>query len=238
MRRSIGTYWMLSVLAACTVPAVGGQTPPPGPGGAERPNIYEVPVPHVPAHGQESGFIEVSGHAVIEVDVDRASVSFAVETRSETANSAAEANANLMAEVIRAVRAGGFAGLDLETFGYSLRPEYRSGDNRARTIDGYTSLNNVRATISDVDAVGGVIDAAIGAGANRVASLSFSATDTDEARRRALAEAVGTARRQAEVIAASLGYSLGPPLEIRGGAQSPTPRSGLIVSASPFTPSK
>jgi len=69
-----------------------------------------------------------------------------------------------------------------------------------------------------------VIDVAIGAGANRVTSVSFYALDTEAARAEALAEAVRNARAEATVIAESLGYRLGPPLEVNGGAQRPVPR--------------
>jgi uncharacterized protein YggE len=130
-----------------------------------------------------------------------------------------------MDAVLRAIRESGFPGLVLETFGYSLRPEYSNNNNqRTREIVAYTVLNNVRATIEDVDAVGRVIDAAIGAGANRVAGISFFASNTEAARTEALAEAVRSARAEATVIAESLGYRLGAPLEINGGAARPTPR--------------
>jgi uncharacterized protein YggE len=115
-------------------------------------------------------------------------------------------------------------GLELSTFGYSLQPEYATDPSRVRTIAAYSVNNNVGATITDVDAVGRLIDVAIGAGANRVSSITFSASDTEQARALALAEAVRSARAEAQVIAESLGYRLGAPLEIHGGAQRPTPR--------------
>jgi uncharacterized protein YggE len=93
-----------------------------------------------------------------------------------------------------------------------------------RTTVAYAVNNNVRATITDVDAVGRLIDVAIGSGANRVASITFSASDTEPARAQALAEAVDNARSEADVIVQSLGYRLGAPIEIRGGAQRPVPR--------------
>jgi uncharacterized protein YggE len=74
-----------------------------------------------------------------------------------------------------------------------------------------------------VDAVGRLIDLAIGAGANRVVNIAFSASDTDDARAQAMAEAVRSARAEAEVMARALGYGLGAPLEVRGGAQRPGP---------------
>jgi uncharacterized protein len=231
-----GPGWLMMtwlVLAACGGSGATGQTAPDGPrpmgaGDLSRPIVYDVPADQARGAGlddAEPGFIEVSGTASVTVPVDRASVAFAVETRSATASDAAAENALLMEAVLGAVRGGGVRGLTLETFGYTLRPEYSFSDNRIRTIDGYTALNNVRATIGDVDAVGTVIDLAIAAGANRVASISFETTDAEPARAEALALAVRHASAQAEIIAGALGHALGPALEVRGGSDRPTPRN-------------
>lgn len=218
--------------AACGGSGATGQNASDGPrpmgaGDLSRPIVYDVPVDQARPGGldAEPGFIEVSGTASVSVPVDRASVAFAVETRSATASDAAAENALLMEAVLGAVRDGGIRGLTIETFGYTLRPEYSFSDNRIRTIDGYTALNNVRATIGDVDAVGTVIDLAIAAGANRVSSISFETTDAEPARAEALALAVRHASAQARIIAETLGHALGPALEVRGGADRPTPRS-------------
>ena len=40
------------------------------------------------------------------------------------------------------------------------------------TIDGYSAVNNVRATISDVESVGALVDLAIQSGANRMVRAS------------------------------------------------------------------
>lgn len=217
----------MMLLSACAGPSAGGQTTP---GDAEplgRLHVYEVPSERVRTPAQEApepGWIQVSGTGSVEVSPDRATVAFAMETRAAAADAAAGANADAMDAVLGAIRGAGFTGLRLETFGYSLRPEYSTSNNqRTREIVAYTALNNVRATIEDVDAVGRVIDVAIAAGANRVASISFFAADTEAARSEALAEAVRNATAEARVIAESLGYRLGPPLEINGGAQRPIP---------------
>ena len=215
---------LVTVLTACAGPAAAGQSASTGSG--LTPNIYEVApeqlsgTQEVP---QERGFIEVSGTGSVTVDPDRATMSFALETRGVGAADAASQNADIMDRVLAAVRAAGFPDLDLRTHGYSVRPEYSSGNQRVREIVAYTALNNVTATTSDVDGVGRLIDLAIGSGANRVTSIGFYASDTEAARREALAEAVRHARSQAEVIAESLGHELGPALEVRGGAQRPTP---------------
>jgi uncharacterized protein len=239
MRRIGEVTAIAAVLTACGGPPAGGQATPND--DLARLHAYEVPVETstatqaTPAQAEEEGWIQVSGTASVQVAPDRARVSFAMETRASAATAAAAANADAMDAVLRSLREAAFDGLVLRTFGYSLRPEYSNSNNqRVREIVAYTALNNVGATVEDVDAVGQIIDVAIGAGANRVANISFFASDTEAARTEALAQAVRNARAEAEIIAESLGYRLGAPLEINGGAQRPTPRSMEMADAVSF----
>jgi uncharacterized protein YggE len=225
-------------LTACGGPPGGGQATPNDDSFLARLHAYEVPFETTtasqaaPVQGQEAGWIQVSGTASVQVAPDRARVSFAMETRAG-ATTAAAVNADAMDTVLRSLREADFDGLVLQTFGYSLRPEYSNTNNqRVREIVAYTALNNVGATVEDVDAVGRIIDVAIGAGANRVTNISFFASNTGAARTEALA--VRNARAEAEVIAESLGYRLGAPLEINGGAQRPIPRSMEMSDAVSF----
>ena len=212
MRRMVKTTLTAAAVTACGGPAAVGQAPPsPAP----------EPAPQV---APEAGWIQVNGVGSVDISPDRASVSFAVETRAGDAAGAAQSNADAMDAVLRALRDVGLPGLELQTFGYSLRPEYSTNNNqRTREIIAYTAYNNVRATVSDVNLVGRVIDVAIGAGANRVAGISFFASDTEAARNEAMAEAVRDATAEARIIAETLGYRLGPPLEVNGGAMRPGP---------------
>jgi len=233
MMRARHVLTLASALAACASPGAQQQAGAATPVGRVAPNVYEL-VPEqiaVPQEPLEPPFIEVSGSASVEVPADEAQISFAMETRAADAGTASTANATAMDRVFNALRAGGFTGLELETFGYSLQPQYSTDDARVRTIVGYAAYNNVRATVTDVDQVGRLIDVAVAAGANRVASIAFSASDTEPARAQALAEAVMNARAQAVVIATALGYELGPPLEIHGGAQRPMPSPVMFEAA-------
>ena len=171
-------------------------------------------------------FVEVSATAEVRVPSDRARINFAVVTEGETAALAGTRNAELMEAVIARLRATGARGLQIETSGYNLSPRYgRVGqDDRTPRITGYQATNNVMARVDDVEAVGALIDAAIGAGANQVTSLSFEASDTQAAREQALREAVAKARGEAQTMASALGVALGAPVEVRGGAQPPMPR--------------
>jgi len=180
-----------------------------------------------PAAGPEGGTIQVSGQAQIQVPADRVRISLSVETEAASAREASQLNAARMEAVMEALRRTGVRGLEIETFGYSLSPEYRypnREDPSRQTISGYRALNNIRVTAGDVDAAGAILDAGIGAGANRVVDLRFEATDTREARLQALREAVQTAREEARTLAEAMGVSLGPPLEVQGGASPGEPR--------------
>jgi uncharacterized protein YggE len=175
------------------------------------------------AGAQVAGFIEVAGTGSVAIEADRAHVSFAVETRFAAA---AAANADAMENVLGTLRSAGLEGLSIATFGYSLRPEYVPGGadrTRARVIDGYTAVNNVRATINDVESVGTLIDLAIQGGANRISAVSFSASSAGAAQSEALTAAVEDARAKATAIANALGKELGDALEVRGGSGQPTP---------------
>jgi uncharacterized protein YggE len=231
MRRSS----MVTALAAAGLVAggcaagpaqAGAQTTGPAADAPVRPNVYEVTPEMVAQEAPDPiPFIQVSGTGSVDVAPDRARIRFAVETQAPTARTASQQNAERMDAVMAALRGTNAPGLDIETSGYDLQPVYARPDrDGAPRITAYRALNHVLVTVDDVTAAGRLIDAAIGAGANRVASLSFEARDPGAARLEALQLAVERARQEAEAMAAAMGVPLGPPMEVHGGAQVPGPR--------------
>ncbi len=201
---------VLASLSACA-PATAQVHPAPAPG---------------PAVGEdEGGTLQVNGQARVPVDPDQVRISFAVETEASTAAEATRANAERMDRVVTALRSSDMPTVEVETFGYSLRPEYERNPDRPgiRTIVGYRARNNIRVTLRELEATGRVLDRAVGAGANEIASLRFEASDTRQAGLRALSEAVHRAREQAETMAEAMGVALGPATEVTGGTSSPSP---------------
>ena len=175
-----------------------------------------------PAAAQEAGFIEVTGSGSVTIEADRAHVSFAVETQFAGAAAAANTDADAMESVLSTLRSAGLEGLSIATFGYSLRPEYvqpGADRNRPPMIDGYTTVNNVRAAINDVESVGTLIDLA----AHRTSGVVFSASSSEAAQSEALMAAVEDARLKATAIANAVGKEFGDALEVRGGSGQPTP---------------
>jgi uncharacterized protein len=188
-----------------------------------------------PAAGQitdDGSYLTVTGTAEIEAPSDRARIHFAVETDGESARDAGAANAQLMTSVSDALReAGGTSpGFRLETSGYSVTPRYGPPrGSQPQEIVGYVARNTVQVRVDDVELVGPLIDAALEAGANRIAGLYFDVSDPEPYRHEAVRSAVTRARSEAVVIAEALGMALGPPVEVNGGADTFLPRPAFTA---------
>jgi uncharacterized protein YggE len=159
----------------------------------------------------------ISTSAVGETSVvpDRAMINVAVESQGQTAAAAGAENAKLQARVIDAVKAVGVAAAQIRTSGYNVFPEYtQATGGKGPRISGYRAHNTVQVEVRNLESVGKVIDAVLGAGATNLGGLSLFASNTDTARREALQKAVAKARADAEVAAAAAGGSLGALLEL------------------------
>jgi uncharacterized protein len=159
--------------------------------------------------------ISVGGQAEISAAPDLAIIAVAVETTAPKATDAVSDNAKRSNAVATAVKA--LLGKDdkVTTTRYSLEPHYqaaKTGESVEPHITGYIAHNEVQIETHKVDAVGGLIDAANAAGANRISGLQFTLSDRNEQLRAALAKAGAEARAQAESVATALGVKLGPVL--------------------------
>lgn len=156
----------------------------------------------------ERPFIGVSTQGSSRITPDRATLQIGVQTRSATAAAASAENARLAQRVIAAIRAMGIGAEQISTVNYSVNPEYRHIENRHPTVTGYVVHNTVVVDVRQIEQVGRVIDASLGAGANMINSLDFYASNTEEARRAALAGALAMARLDADAIARAAGGTI------------------------------
>jgi uncharacterized protein YggE len=152
---------------------------------------------------------------------EQAVVNLAIETAARTAQAAAEQNAETMERIVAALRRLDIPEDQIRTTAYNMYPEYRHWDgrdpemaNRQPEIIGYRVMNQVMVTVDGAARAGAVIDAALGAGANRVDGLGFQLRDTEAVRADALREAMQKARAEAQLLADAAGLTLGPPIEI------------------------
>ena len=180
------------------------------------------------AGNHQSRTISVSGSSVARVSPDTATISFGIENQESTARQAAEANAAVAAKVIASLKDVGVSPSDIGTSYYSIYPvyEYREERGKCSTGDdgkmycpppvgkqvliGYKALNSITIQSSQLDKSGEWIDAAISAGANRVDSLSFLASQQlqNKIRTQLISEAIIDARNQANAALVPLGKNV------------------------------
>jgi uncharacterized protein YggE len=176
--------------------------------------------------------IAVIGHGEIKVSPDRATIQVGVQTRASTAAAAAAENANKQQSVLAALRALGLTNDQLSTVNYNVYPEQRFDPGKEPVIIGYNVTNTIVADVRKLNQVGPVIDAALAHGANMINSLQFYASNTEAARRTAIASAIEKARADAEAAARAAGGTLGGLLEINVGSYSPPqPRPLMMAKA-------
>ena len=217
MTRSIWTRLVvagsLSAASQLTPTALSAQTLPPA-GVASPPSLV------------------TSGQGEAKVTPDRVSVLVNVQTRASTAAAAATTNAQRTKAVLDTLGRLGLPKDQLSTEGYSAYPEM-SYDRNGGTprVTGYVVTNSVRAESKRVDQAGAIIDAALGAGANLINSLTFYASSIDEPRRQAIALAVASARADAEAMAQAAGGRLGALLELSTQGPTVPPRPMFDVAA-------
>lgn len=179
----------------------------------------------------ESPFISVSAQGSTRITPDRATVQIGVQTQGPTAAAASAENARVAQRVIAAVKALGIGAEQISTVNYSVNPEYRHIENRRPEVIGYMVHNTVVVDVRQIEQVGRIIDASLGAGANLINSLNFYASNTEEARRVALAAAVAKARMDAEVIARTAGGTLGSLAQASVGAYMIPMRGDIAMRA-------
>jgi uncharacterized protein len=176
--------------------------------------------------------ITVSARGEIQVAPDRARVQVGVETQAKTAAAAAAENNKKQTAILAAIRALGVPAAQITTLGYNVAPMQRYDEKDRRVvIDGYQVSNIVQVVTDKLDQTGPIIDAGLANGANRVAGLDFMVRDASSARDAALAQAVQSARRQAEVAAKAAGGTLGEMLELNvNDYERPDPRPMMAMA--------
>ena len=149
--------------------------------------------------------VMVVGDSIVQAQPDTATVSLAVVTQSRRAIDAQQENATKTDAVVRALKTAAGAGAEVKTSGYSLQPMRVYKEGQPPSISGFEARNIVTVTMSELNKLGGVIDAAAQAGSNDISGITFTLKQDRPARDRALGEATREAMNKAQVIAQALG---------------------------------
>jgi uncharacterized protein YggE len=190
------------------------------------------------ATGSPGRTITVTGTGIVATVPNRAGFSFGVTAQAKTATAALDAVATDMRKVIAALKAAGVALADIQTQSIQLNPRY--SDN-GQDILGYMASSSVSAEIKNINRAGGVVDAAVNAGANQVSGPNLTRSDRGRLYRIALRAAVADARSKAQAIAAASGARLRSVRSVTESSAAPQPLpaqadSGISKSAPPVQP--
>lgn len=183
-----------------------------------------------PAYAQENpsspreATISVSGTATVEAAPDIAAISAGAVTEAENARDALEANSAIMASAFATLAALGVEERDMQTSQLSVTPRYtyfepQNGKRRPPRIDGYTVSNQLTVRIRDLDIIGDALDALIDAGVNQMGGLSFSVDEPEELFQQARQRAVQNALARAQIMTEAAGVSLGRVISIETARQ-------------------
>lgn len=148
--------------------------------------------------------VMTTGDSTVQAQPDTAIVAISVVTQNKSALEAQQENATRTDAVIRAVKAAAGANAEVKTSGYNVQPQRIYREGQQPTITGYEVRNSVTVTLSELNKVGNVLDAAAQAGSNEVAGIMFTLRQDRQARDRALNEATREAMSKAQVIAQAL----------------------------------
>lgn len=160
---------------------------------------------------QQTG-VWVTGTGKVMVVPDIAILTLGVEAQASTVMKAQGDAATAMTEVMAVLTANGVAEKDIQTRWYSISPVTKwIDDYREQITIGYRVTNTVTVKVRDIDKTGTIIDAVTAAGGDltRVQGISFTVDDADayydEAREKAILDAMAKAEQMASVANVTLG---------------------------------
>lgn len=184
--------------------------------------------------------VTVSGEAAVAVVPDAANIRIGVTTQAKTARAASDANAKDMSAVVAAMKDAGIAERDIQTASMSLQPQYDPKQPSGSRLVGFQVNNMVTIKLRDVGKLPGVLDRAIGAGANEMSGIEFVVSEESKLLDKARTAAVADARRKAELYAGAAGMKIGRVMAISEESAAPprlyAPMRAGIAASAPVSP--
>ncbi|WP_417208068.1 SIMPL domain-containing protein [Antarctobacter sp.] len=174
----------------------------------------------LPLVAAAEGRLTVSGEGHLAVVPDMAVITLGADGRGPTAVEAMNATSDAVEAILARLTGLGVDMRDIQTT--QLRVNEQTRWDNARNEDvflGYYATNTVSVRVRDLDGISALLSAVLDDGANQLQNLSFSVQEPrpieDEARRRAVADAMAKAKLYADAA----GVTLGPVLELRDTAE-------------------
>lgn len=170
--------------------------------------------------------VSVTGSGRVSARPDTAVINVGVGTEAPTAEEALAENNERMQALIDSLRASGVDADNIQTTTINLHARYeeepRINSDGPRLV-GYRAENMVQVRVTDLDALGEILDAAVQAGGNQIHGIHFEVSDAAELQAQARDAAVANAREKAEQLVTAAGAELGEVVTITETEGGPGP---------------
>lgn len=164
--------------------------------------------------------ITVSGTGEVRVAADTAMISLGVNARNRDVLKAQQQANETIAAIRKALGEQGIPEEDIHTDFLNIYAMY-DYQNDQEQVSAYNANSTLAIRVTDMEKVGALIDVCFAAGANTLNGITFSASDTEEAKTQAMQLAVESAREKAEILAGASGLKIREIEEIiENGVQS------------------
>lgn len=183
--------------------------------------------------------LTVTGEATVAVAPDTAVIRIGVTSSAKTAREASEGNAKQVTSVLAAIKDSGVSDRDVQTSRLSLQPQYDPNKSGTARLLGFQITNQLTVKIHDIDRLPSFLDRAIAAGANEMSGIEFIVSEQSKLLDRARDDAIGDAKRKAELYAKAAGVKVGQVVTIAEEGSSPPPRpmvQAMRAGAVPVAP--
>ena len=172
----------------------------------------------------EKNTLSITGKGKITASPDKASISIAVESMSDTAQGAVKESSEKTNKVMEVIKTGLGEEDKVSTAGYNLSPVYEyNSETKKSEFKGYRASNQIIVETRNLNDLGKLIDSVAQAGSNRIDSLSFDSTEKETYKKQALVMAVKDAKATADTVAQAAGVKIVKILSIMPSSDIPMP---------------
>ena len=175
--------------------------------------------------------ITVNGTGEVRVSADTAVISLGVNARDKDVLKAQQKANETIAAIRHALTDAGIKEENINTDFINIYAVYDYKEDQEQIV-AYNANSTLAIKVTDMEGVGNIIDISFAAGANTLNGISFSASDTEEAKTDAMKKAVADAKKKAEILSEAAGMKItGIEVIAEGGVYSYENNVGNVYSA-------
>jgi uncharacterized protein YggE len=172
--------------------------------------------------------LSTDGRGSVTLSPDEVKITVGETTQGLTAQSASDANAEVIGAIISQLNSIGVANNSISTSSFSIYPLYNYSKSGLQSIYAYQAEHSLQVTVQSADLsqlgskVSQVIDTAVGAGANQVTQVYFTLSDQlmKQTDNQALQLAIEDAASRAQLMASALNIRLSGVESVSSSTQS------------------